>query len=84
MIAPRSYCLDTCLYEAKNANLVHDSGFETDPIVLVQSALLMSSWHLINAGLPRVWHWTGFTIGLTPDVGLHLGGERLLPASGAS
>ena len=56
---------------------MHDSGFETDPTVLVQSALLMSFWHPTKGRLSGAWHWTGVAISLSQDLGLHLGGERV-------
>jgi hypothetical protein len=55
----------------QRAKLLFDLGQETDKIVLVQSALLLSFWFADTEDVKQSWYWTSIALGLAQTLGLH-------------
>jgi hypothetical protein len=55
----------------QRAKLLFDLGQETDKIVLVQSALLLSFWFADTEDIKQSWYWTGIALSIAQTLGLH-------------
>ncbi|OAL37971.1 hypothetical protein AYO20_02804 [Fonsecaea nubica] len=72
------------LYQrAKSANfrgaliqLLYDSDYETDKIVVIQAALLLSYWFIDSEDRTGTYHWIGIAISLCHTIGLHQDTQR--------
>jgi len=53
------------------AKLLFDIGQETDKIVLVQSALLLSFWFADTEDVKQSWYWTSIAFSIAQTLGLH-------------
>lgn len=51
--------------------LLYDLGYETDSIVLIQAALLLSTWSDIPPDHKDSWYWMGLATSLSYAVGLN-------------
>ena len=51
--------------------LLFDLSEETDKIVLVQSALLLSFWFADAEDVKQSWYWTSIAFGIAQTLGLH-------------
>ncbi|KAJ5465297.1 uncharacterized protein N7458_000983 [Penicillium daleae] len=58
------------------ARRLYDLEYETDPISLVQSLLLMTHNDEMNADSKDSWHWLGISISLAYSIGLHRGSRN--------
>ncbi|KAJ5465318.1 uncharacterized protein N7458_001004, partial [Penicillium daleae] len=56
---------------------LYDLEYETDPISLVQSLLLMTHTNEMNADQKDSWYWLGISISLAHSIGLHRGSRNL-------
>ncbi|KAF2688701.1 hypothetical protein K458DRAFT_331236 [Lentithecium fluviatile CBS 122367] len=65
---PRKARKETYTHRAK---LLFDLSHETDKIVLVQSALLLSFWFAYAEDVKQSWYWTGIAFSIAQTLGLH-------------
>lgn len=64
----RKACKEAYVARAK---LLFDLSHESDKVVLVQSALLMSFWFADADDLKQGWYWTGVASSIAQGLGLH-------------
>lgn len=55
----------------QNAKDLHDSRAEPDKTVLMQSALLLSTWYIDLEDRDGLTHWIGIALSLAHTIGLH-------------
>ena len=58
-------------YLANAWQCMYDNGGETDKLVLLQSALLLTFWHSDKDSPSQPWYWSGVAISLCQILGLH-------------
>ena len=59
---------EACVHRAK---LLFDLTHESDKIILVQSALLLSFWFADAEDIKQSWYWSGIAFGIAQTLGLH-------------
>ncbi|ERF73689.1 hypothetical protein EPUS_00943 [Endocarpon pusillum Z07020] len=77
-IQSRRATKEVCVQRAK---LLFDLTHESDKIVLIQSALLLSFWFVDAEDIKQSWYWSGIAFGIAQTLGLHRALDVGLPQS---